>query len=144
MLKAKSNTRETAGNESFCSICQSTHKGKLPAYCEKSIITSSWQGHISVLLINHFQEEDYQKAILLSTTARQRGLPCSLQGGCLRFPSHEFPLRANFNPCQKSATQLFTCSSDKRLVSHNTLSCNKVSQNHSSLVEVTEASHPKQ
>ena len=73
------------------SVSQLTRE-TFPGSCKKSIITSSWQGHISMLLINHFQEEDYQKAILNSTTAQQRGLPCLLQGGYLRFPLHEFPL----------------------------------------------------
>lgn len=59
-----------------------------PGYCNKSIITSSWQGHTSVLLINRFQEEDYQKVVPNSPTARQCRLPCSLQGGYQRFPFH--------------------------------------------------------
>lgn len=94
-----------------------------------------------MLLINHFQEDDYQKVILNSTTAWQHGVPCSPQGGYLRFPSHEFPLWANFQPPQKPAKQMHcsTCSSDKRLDSHNTLQpwlTPQLSWNHSSLAGV--------
>lgn len=94
-----------------------------------------------MLLINHFQEDDYQKVILNSTTAWQHGVPCSPQGGYLRFPWNEFPIWANFDPCQKPAKQMncFTHSSHKRLDSHNTPQLwltPKLSWNHSSLAGV--------
>lgn len=93
-----------------------------------------------MLLINHFQEDDYQKVILNSSTAWQHRVPCSPQGGTLDFLHINFLLNQISIPAKSLQS--------KHIISHVLLTKTriftilqlrvspKLSQNHSPLAGV--------